>query len=81
MRIITTMLIGSALACNVACRRQETGGAPGPTAKTEVLVRCHFIGTLALANNTNSYGGATTVSGGTLQVSADADSSSLGTNP
>ena len=53
MRIITTMLIGSALACSVACRRQETGGAPGPTAKTDVLVRCHFVGTLALANNTN----------------------------
>src|SRR5437667_150802 len=54
MRHFTLIFIAAALACDVSCRKKEAGERAGQQAETDVLVRCHFVGTASLSNNTNA---------------------------
>src|SRR5881394_2339376 len=53
MRRLTRILIASAMACSVGCRRNEGGENTSPAAAGDVLVRSHFVGTASLAGDTN----------------------------
>src|SRR5205807_8355235 len=54
MRHCAAILMVAALACGVGCRKKEAGERAGQQAETDVLVRCHFVGTASLSNNTNA---------------------------
>ena len=54
MRHFTLIFIAAALACGVGCRKKEAGERAGQQAETDVLVRCHFVGTASLSDNTNA---------------------------
>ncbi|PYJ87803.1 MAG: hypothetical protein DME22_00355, partial [Verrucomicrobia bacterium] len=54
MRHFTVIFIAAALACGVGCRKKEAGERAGQPAETDLLVRCHFVGTASLSNNTNA---------------------------
>jgi hypothetical protein len=54
MKQLSVLPIVAALACAVGCQRKETGGKNDPPTSGDILARCHFVGTLALAENMNA---------------------------
>ena len=54
MRYFIVILVASALACGVGCRKPDGAESTGQPSKTDVLVRCHFVGTASLIHNTNA---------------------------
>src|ERR1700716_2828610 len=54
MRQFTVIFIAAVLACSLGCREKGAGERAGQQAETDVLVRCHFVGTASLSGNTNA---------------------------
>jgi len=54
MKVFTVISIVAALACGAGCGKKDAGEKPAQQVNTDVLIRCHFVGTASLANNTNA---------------------------
>ena len=54
MKAFTVISIVAALACGAGCGKKDAGEKPAQQVNTDVLIRCHFVGTASLANNTNA---------------------------
>src|SRR5438445_8514712 len=54
MKAFTVISIVAALACGAGCGKKDAGEKPAQKVNTDVLIRCHFVGTASLADNTNA---------------------------
>ena len=54
MKVFTVISIVAALACGAGCGKKDDGEKPAQKVNTDVLIRCHFVGTASLIHNTNA---------------------------